>query len=109
MSKTIIAAITLAFATSASALTANEEAYVKAGINALRADCLTNAVDFKIASDVRVHKIRDYGNVITAPVCADYVYTDFVKRRNEFFKQDPKNKAQWEKGFREYMKQKGWK
>lgn len=109
MNKMLLAAISLAFATSAMAnLTADEEAYVKAALNGARAECLSMAVDRKIAYDVAANTIRDVGNVVTAPICEDYVYADFMVRRAELTK-DPEFKKDWEKSVREYIKKKGWK
>lgn len=44
----------------------------KAAMNFLRAACLNWAVDRKIAYDMRTGVIHDFGNVLTAPVCAAF-------------------------------------
>lgn len=109
MNKMLLAAISLAFATSAMAnLTADEEAYVKATVNGVRAECLSMAVDMKIFFDQAANTIRDFGNVVTAPICEDHVYANFMVRRAELTK-DPKFKKDWEKNVREYIKKRGWK
>ncbi len=107
MNKTLIAAVLMAVSTVANAkLTPNEEAYVKAAYNINRAACLVDAVERKLNYDVITRTVHDFGNVITAPVCAAYTYTEFVKQRAEYTKTDPKLIATWEKGIKKLVKEK---
>ncbi len=49
--------------------TEEKAAQFKAEMNAQRADCLRQAVDFKMNIDEMRGEITDWGNVITAPIC----------------------------------------
>jgi len=65
---------------------AEDMALLHANVNQGRAACLKSAVDRKIAYDVKVGKINDFGNVITMPVCKEYVWTEFLKNNAEEIK-----------------------
>jgi len=61
-------------ATAAKSPYAESVAAVHASTNADRANCLRAIVDKKLDYDVRTGVIHDFGNVLTSPVCAAFVY-----------------------------------
>ena len=61
-------------ATAAKSPYAENVAAVHASTNADRANCLRAIVDRKLDYDVRTGVIHDFGNVLTSPVCAAFVY-----------------------------------
>ncbi len=101
--KMLVAAVALSLAGVANAsFTVEQEAYIKAVINAERATCLKEMVDDKIDGDIEQGKIRDFGNVLSFEnLCTSYAF--HMKQRAAA---DKDTLAAFETRAKKYLKEK---